>query len=95
MRPWNGNAEPPPRKSGETFAADRAVSPRCPPPFDGKRAMGYLEAICARSARASAARDGMKKQQELIQKHFEDLGGKVTLPAASRPGSAASRKAVR
>lgn len=47
-------------------------------PFNGKRAMGYLENVCAIGARMSAT-PGMKRQQDLIQKHFEDLGAKVTL----------------
>jgi glutaminyl-peptide cyclotransferase len=47
-----------------------------PAPFDGKRAMKYLEAICALGPRISGS-TAMKKQQELIKKHFEDLGAKV------------------
>ena len=44
----------------EKFAADRPV----PVPFDAKRAMGYLEALCKIGPRISGS-DGMKKQQEL------------------------------
>src|SRR5579871_5171682 len=44
--------------------------------FDAKRAMGYLEAICKIGPRISGS-EGMKKQQELIEKHFKDLGAKV------------------
>lgn len=47
-----------------------------PAAFDGKRAMGYLEAICAIGPRMSGT-PGMRKQQELIRKHFEGLGYKV------------------
>ena len=47
-----------------------------PAAFDGKRAMGYLEAICAIGPRMSGTQ-GMRKQQELMRKHFEGLGLKV------------------
>lgn len=47
-----------------------------PVPFDGKQAMKYLRSICDIGPRMSGT-DKMKKQQELIQKHFEDLGAKV------------------
>jgi len=62
-------------KSKDGFASDRALPD--PAPFDAKRAMGYLEALCKIGPRISGS-DGMKKQQELLTKHFEDLGGKVT-----------------
>jgi glutaminyl-peptide cyclotransferase len=39
--------------------------------------LGYLDAICKIGPRMSGT-DGMKKQQELIKKHFEDKGAKVT-----------------
>ncbi len=59
------------------FAADRAGGAGARAvPFDGKRAMGYLEAICALGPRMSGT-DGMRKQQDLIRKHFEKLGAKV------------------
>jgi hypothetical protein len=45
--------------------------------FDGVRAMGYLEAVCKIGPRISGS-EGMKQQQELLKKHFEELGGKVT-----------------
>ena len=47
-----------------------------PVPFDGKRAMRYLGAICDLGPRISGS-PSMKKQQEIIKKHFEDLGAKV------------------
>jgi hypothetical protein len=65
----------------EVFAADRDVVP-----FDGRRAMSYLEAICRIGPRISGS-PGMKRQQELLQKHFESHGGKVTwqrFPARQR-----------
>lgn len=73
-RPWSGNAEPPPRPR-EAFAADRASAPG-PVPFDAKRALGYLETICKIGPRVSGS-PGMKKQQELLRKHFEAHGGKA------------------
>jgi hypothetical protein len=66
----------PGRKSD--FAADRPGPAVVKPvAFDGKRAMGYLEAVCKIGTRMSGT-DGMKKQQELLEKHFTDLGGKVS-----------------
>jgi len=41
-------------------------------PFDGKQAMRYLGDVCAIGPRVTGS-EGMKKQQELIKKHFEDL----------------------
>jgi len=61
------------------FAADRDAAPQAKAvAFDGKRAMSYLEAICDIGPRMSGTA-GMKRQQELIQKHFEDLGAKVAM----------------
>jgi hypothetical protein len=57
------------------FASDREGT--APVAFDSKRAMGYLDDVCKIGTRISGS-EGMKKQQELLQKHFEDLGGKVT-----------------
>ena len=72
--------------AGEQFIATRPEVK--PAPFDGKRAMGYLEAICKIGTRMSGT-DGMKKQQELIEKHFKDLGGNGHLSAVQhRQGSA-------
>jgi glutaminyl-peptide cyclotransferase len=47
-----------------------------PAAFDGDRAMKYLETVCKIGPRISGT-EGMKKQQELIEKHFTDLGAKV------------------
>jgi hypothetical protein len=71
FQPWSSNAD--------QFAADRAGSDSIEKPvaFDGKRAMEYLEAICKIGPRMSGT-TGMKKQQELIEKHFTDLGAKVS-----------------
>jgi len=72
-RPPGDKGNPDTSKETE-FAADRGASKGVP--FDAKRAMGYLEAICKIGPRISGT-DGMKKQQELIEKHFKDLGAKV------------------
>ena len=54
----------------DKFAADRPA----PVPFDAKRALGYLEAVCKIGPRISGS-EGMKKQQDLLDKHFSKLGG--------------------
>jgi glutaminyl-peptide cyclotransferase len=46
--------------------------------FDGDRALAYLSSVCELGSRVSGS-DGMAKQQELLQKHFEKHGAKVTL----------------
>lgn len=78
-KPWLTSAEPTadskPRR--DEFAADRAPAPVAAIDFDTKRALGYLDDICRLGPRLSGS-DGMKKQQELLQKHFEKLGGKIT-----------------
>src|SRR5262249_29183757 len=56
------------------FGADRAQKGQVP--FDGKRAMTYLQSICELGPRISGTKQ-MRKQQELIKKHFEDLKAKV------------------
>jgi hypothetical protein len=60
------------------FGVERGGKDAKPVAFDGKRAMTYLQAVCDIGPRMSGSR-AMKKQQELIKKHFEDLGAKVTL----------------
>lgn len=73
----SGNAEPPSGERQTEFAADRALPATTAVPFDADRAMGYLEDICRIGPRMSGS-DGMKRQQELMQKHFENLGGTVS-----------------
>jgi|SRR5581483_6623332 len=58
----------------EPFAGDRLQEETVK--FDGKRAMAYLEKICELGPRMSGT-PSMKKQQQLIRKHFEDLGAQV------------------
>lgn len=45
--------------------------------FDPERALKYLKQLCDIGPRISGT-DGMKKQQELIEKHFKGLGATVT-----------------
>lgn len=61
-----------------TFAEDREMTEIKKVPFDGKRAMQYLRDICAIGTRISGS-EGMKKQQELLEKHFQKFGAKVSL----------------
>jgi glutaminyl-peptide cyclotransferase len=81
LRPRTGEPVDGQERKRTGFAQDR-VPPMLPKgdekpaPFDGKRAMGYLQDICAIGPRMSGT-PGMKKQQELLKKHFEDLGLEV------------------
>jgi hypothetical protein len=70
--------ELPPFEEGQ-FGSDRVPKGQDAKPvaFDGKRAMKYLQAICDIGPRMSGTK-GMQKQQELIKKHFEERGFKVT-----------------
>lgn len=47
-----------------------------PCPFDGRRAYGYLEQLCALGPRMSGS-EGMRKQQELLAAHFRAGGATV------------------
>jgi len=63
------------------FGEDRVPTPGVAPAaadlkFDGERSIKYLKQVCDIGPRISGS-DGMKKQIELLTKHFEDLGGKV------------------
>jgi hypothetical protein len=77
-KPPSGEAEPetPKEKKSTESAAGRGDAK--PVAFDAKRAMGYLEDVCKIGPRISGT-EGMKKQQELLKKHFEGLGAKVEL----------------
>jgi glutaminyl-peptide cyclotransferase len=74
LHPWSTKAEST-KIEADKFGEDRPGAD--PVPFDAKRAMGYLEQVCKIGPRISAT-DGMAKQQELLKKHFEDKGAKVT-----------------
>jgi glutaminyl-peptide cyclotransferase len=47
-------------------------------PFNGERAFGYLQQICALGPRPSGT-PAMQQQQTLLAKHFQKLGGEVAL----------------
>jgi hypothetical protein len=63
-------------KSREEFAQDRASPPADKIPFDGARAISYLEEICKIGPRISGT-EGFKQEQDLAEKHFKACGGAV------------------
>jgi hypothetical protein len=73
----SADSAPPEHRERDAFAADRAPAVAAVS-FDGQRTMDYLEAICKIGPRISGTA-GMKQQQELVKKHFEARGAKVTL----------------
>jgi hypothetical protein len=77
----NGKGGDKDQPKGEKFAEDRkgeAVKNVVKGvEIDAKRAMGYLNDLCKIGPRISGT-EGMKKQQELLEKHFDKLGGKIT-----------------
>jgi hypothetical protein len=73
--PWSNGLEPQEGKR-DAFASDRNAKAGETLPFDGKRAIGYLEELCKIGPRISGT-EGMAKQQKYLEKHFEELGGKV------------------
>jgi glutaminyl-peptide cyclotransferase len=69
--------EDPPAKTTE-FATGRDVKDDAAGvKFDEDRALKYLKQLCDLGPRISGS-ETMKKQQELIEKHFKDLGATVT-----------------
>ena len=83
QEPDSGRLRNPARQSGSSNPArqparDQFAADRDDVVFDGARTMGYLKDICKIGPRISGT-DGMKKQQELLKKHFESLGGKVEM----------------
>src|SRR5262245_60689392 len=70
--PWSSTAETPRPGQRDEFASDRegGAGGETAIAIDGKRTMEYLEAICKIGPRMSGT-PGMKKQQELIEKHFK------------------------
>jgi Peptidase family M28 len=65
------------KRARDEFAADR-VAGGGPLVINEERTMEYLRELCKIGPRISGT-EGMKKQQEFMKKHFEKLGGKVTL----------------
>jgi hypothetical protein len=77
-QPWTSKAEPP--QPGRQPASDGFASDRFPEvtvTFDAARAMRYLEDICKIGPRMSGT-DGMKKQQDLLEAHFQSLADRIT-----------------
>jgi len=66
----------PPKKTD--FAEDAVPKPLVAADlkFDSARALTYLKALCDIGPRVSGT-DGMKKQQEVLEKHFKDHGATV------------------
>lgn len=76
---WRDVVEVALAEEADGFAAGRdPVGKVEPAAFDGTRAMKHLRDICAIGPRMSDT-PGMKKQQDIIRKHFEDLGCPVRL----------------
>jgi hypothetical protein len=75
--PTDDPAEDPPKPT--KFAEDRVppVAADKLPKVDGDRAAKYVKQLCDLGPRVSGTA-GMARQQELLTKHFEGLGGKVT-----------------
>ncbi len=67
-----------PRRETPKYEGDAAAAaPRYAAiPFDGKAAFTYLQDICKIGRRISGS-DGMRQQQEMLEKHFTALGAKV------------------
>jgi glutaminyl-peptide cyclotransferase len=91
FRPWAAPAlaplhttdpqSPPsqPPANPEKFAQDRdPASGMKPIPFDGERALKSVKQFCDLGPRISGS-EAIKKQREIMIKHFETLGAKVTL----------------
>lgn len=68
--------DPPPRKT-EFATGDEPKGKVVDVKFDPERALKYLKQLCELGPRISGSQ-GMRKQQELIEKHFKDLGATVT-----------------
>lgn len=73
---FTNNADSSDKPSRDEFASDREGGEK-PIAIDAKRVMRYLDDICKIGPRISGS-EGMKKQQQLMEKHFKDLGGKIT-----------------
>jgi glutaminyl-peptide cyclotransferase len=67
----------PPVKMTEFATGRDAKEEVTPAKFDEQRALKYLKQLCDLGPRISDT-DTMKKQQEIIEKHFKDLGATVT-----------------
>ena len=72
----NDATENPQKKTEFATGGTDAKGDAKPVAFDNDRALKYLKQLCDIGPRISASA-GMKKQQELIEKHFKDLGASV------------------
>ena len=52
--------------------------------FDGRRAYDYLKRICALGSRISGS-EGMRRQQQLLEEHFTQLGAQVEFQKFNLP----------
>jgi glutaminyl-peptide cyclotransferase len=75
--PWGGVMQQPAASLVEQVAMQTTWEAGQPAPFQADRAMRYLKQLCAIGPRISGT-DGMAKQQQLLKKHFEDLGATVS-----------------
>src|ERR1022692_4211545 len=75
---FNVNALAEQQEKQSQFGSDRVKEGKEAKPvaFEAKRAMKYLDSICELGPRISGTAS-MRKQQELIKKHFEELGAKI------------------
>src|SRR5438093_523140 len=74
--PDSSNPEPPKKTEFAEDAVQRVFAP-ADVKFDSERALKYLKQLCDIGPRISGSEE-MKTQQELIEKHFKDLGATVT-----------------
>lgn len=80
LPPLGANADAPDEKGPKMTEFATGGEPKDDTPgvkFDQERALKYLKQLCDIGPRISAS-DGMKKQQEIVEKHFKDLGATVT-----------------
>ncbi|MFO0935843.1 MAG: M28 family peptidase [Gemmataceae bacterium] len=83
-KPWSSRSlgpfepEDPPMTKKEGFASGRdPLAGVKEVAFDQERFLKYVKQLCDIGPRISGT-EGMRKQQDVIIKHFESLGGKVT-----------------
>jgi len=75
--PDDKNEKPVPPKMTEFATGTDGKDTTAGVKFDADRSMKYLKQLCDIGPRISDS-EGMKKQQEIIEKHFKDLGATVT-----------------
>lgn len=75
--PTLGAVEDQPPKKTEFGTGDGKATPAVEVKFDSDRALKYLKQLCDLGPRVSGT-DGIKKMQDILEKHFKDLGATVT-----------------